>query len=416
MKTNLLFSILTVLVIFSFCGSASAGGLIAHWTFDEGTGSIAYDSAGDNDGNIVGATWTSGQIGGALEFDGINNHVKVPDSGELDGMQQITLSAWIYTHQWKSGHAARIISKCHYPYASYEMGIDRLLGYPTIVTVYYGQIANADPHAPRDTISLNQWYHVVGTNDGSQQKVYINGVEVASSNVVTGPIRDTNVDLWIGQITDGYVSAAFNGLIDDVRIYNYALDENQVAALYQCGFAEVQSIEIVGPNSVPEESGTQYKVFASYGDCGTVDITADANITVAPDEFAVIDVNGLLSTGRLYRMQETCTIYADYRGFSDSKPVVIYPLCDGNECTEQQLLKRNIADTIEIKQGVMETIDYAMKIEQASVQILSGIPQKPGQLNKARLQLLAALVREQWANKRIDESIDCLETVQDILK
>ena len=190
----------------------------------------------------------------------------------------------------------------------------------------------------------------------------------------------------------------------------------------------LQSIEIVGPNSVPEESDTQYQVIGHYDNNSISDITADTNLIVAPDEFAVIDANGLLATFRLYRMQETCTIYADCQGFTASKPVVIYPLCDGNECTQQQLLNRNIADTIDIKQDIMDDLEYAMKIERASIQMLVKTPwnQKPwghlfkpcppGQLTKARVHLLAALMWEQWADRQIDRSIDFLELAQKILQ
>jgi hypothetical protein len=187
--------------------------------------------------------------------------------------------------------------------------------------------------------------------------------------------------------------------------------------------AKLQGIEIVGPNSVPEESDTQYKVIGHYDNGSSKNITTDANLAVAPDEFAQIDSNGLLATDRLYRMQETCTISADCQSFSASKPVTIYPVCDGNQCTEQQLLKRDITDVIKIKQDVMDDLKYAMKIERVSSQLLTQIDGDKkykdfnhGQLTKARIQILAALMWEQWANNKIDTSIDSLEDALKILQ
>jgi len=76
--------------------SQAAGGLMAHWKFDEGEGDIAYDSTGNSHGTIYGAKWTTGQLDGALSFDGIDDYVEVPDNNSQQiTTNQITLSAWI---------------------------------------------------------------------------------------------------------------------------------------------------------------------------------------------------------------------------------------------------------------------------------------------------------------------------------
>ncbi len=59
--------------------------LVAHWTFDEGSGNIAYDSSGNgNDGTINGAEWDAGKYGPALHFNGQDNYVEVPTSDSLE--------------------------------------------------------------------------------------------------------------------------------------------------------------------------------------------------------------------------------------------------------------------------------------------------------------------------------------------
>ena len=68
---------------------------VGYWSFDENTGNIAHDLSGfDNNGMLYGATWTSGNSGNALFFDG-NDHVEVPDSVNLDVGEDYSVSLWI---------------------------------------------------------------------------------------------------------------------------------------------------------------------------------------------------------------------------------------------------------------------------------------------------------------------------------
>ena len=84
-------------------GMASAyypdrAGTVGYWHFDEGSGTIAYDSSGQgNNGTIYGATWTSGKVGGALEFDGKDDYVEVPDNPSLDtgSDEDVTIEVWV---------------------------------------------------------------------------------------------------------------------------------------------------------------------------------------------------------------------------------------------------------------------------------------------------------------------------------
>lgn len=395
---------------------------VAHWTFDEGAGPIAHDSADGHDGTVSGnPVWAAGQIDGCLDFDGNGDYVNFGDIDQFEfGNNDFAISFWFKTegpHNFggDQGDYGVVVGKYNYSWGRqwwFQQMPSGQIRFSTFYTDSLGESVDSQNGYK------GQWVHCAGVRKGANKYLYINGVLDNS-----GPCHDLttgkSTQVIVGAIQDpSKYYQFFNGKIDDVRIYRCALDANQVAQLYTDGAVNLESIEIAGPDSVPEESDTQYQVIGYYDNNSTSDLTNDANLAVAPDEFAAIDSNGLLSTGRLYRMQEACTIYADYQGLTAEKPVTIYPVCDGNQCSALQLLGRNIADAVEIKQLVREDLAYAMKIEQASVQLFSEIPKnsKPGQLNKARIHLLAALIRENWADKQIGQSIDFLQMVQEILQ
>lgn len=98
-RTNL--SFLAVLALLAMWGSARAlegsepiQGMISYWKFDEGSGITAYDWVGDNHGTLYGdAVWTTGQVDGALSFDGNRDYVMIGDKDSLEP-QELTLCFW----------------------------------------------------------------------------------------------------------------------------------------------------------------------------------------------------------------------------------------------------------------------------------------------------------------------------------
>ncbi len=72
-------------------------GLVGYWRFDEGSGILAIDSSGSNNsGTIIGPAWVTGRIGHALDFDGMNDYVRIVANPALDNLNAITMAAWIY--------------------------------------------------------------------------------------------------------------------------------------------------------------------------------------------------------------------------------------------------------------------------------------------------------------------------------
>jgi hypothetical protein len=195
---------------------------IAHWHLDETSGTTVTDAAGAHHGELVNTTFdaasTGGKFGRALQFDGTDDHIAVP--GFSEDMTGLTLSAWIHATDWSGNR--RIMQK----------GGDgteyRLLKESSRFVFEIGSKKLQLTAFP----ATGQWVHVVATYDGATMRVYYNKV-LQGSTALTGPVPTSRSTLFIGTKNTGAGGGdRFYGLMDDVRIYNYAKDEAGIEALY----------------------------------------------------------------------------------------------------------------------------------------------------------------------------------------
>jgi uncharacterized protein (DUF362 family) len=208
---------------------AAAVGL---WHFNEGAGSSVTDETMyGNDGSLVnGAAWTDeGKFGYAVQFDGVDDAVVVPDAPELDGMSELTLEAWIYLAIDPTDWMA-VVQKWA------EQGSPgNLLTYTMVVSasnnLYAHIFTNEDDALLTGNlpIPINTWTHVAATYDGSVVRLYVNGAQDPVSMNLTGTINSTDREVNIGACLP-YNSEYFNGMIDDVRILTRALTPEEIAA------------------------------------------------------------------------------------------------------------------------------------------------------------------------------------------
>jgi len=204
-------------------------GLVAYWSFDEGTGNIAYDISGNgNNCTIYGAKWTKGKYGSALQFDGVDDYVLVPEDDSLKPTE-VTVSAWIYFtgDVYESHSIVRLIKSLGNSYGfsiSKETGGSGKLEFASYNDGWYITATNFSGY-------VNKWTHIVGIYDGRKLKLYINGILKDSADLAS--IDYTEVyDLYIGS---GYKASYFLGLIDEVRIYNRALSAEEIRYHYNLG-------------------------------------------------------------------------------------------------------------------------------------------------------------------------------------
>jgi hypothetical protein len=181
---------------------------------------VADASGNGNTGSIVGgASWsTQGKYGGAMSFDG-SSMVQVPSSQSLALSSGMTLSGWIKPTVSQGGWRAIMQRQwdAYFLNASTDAGPLRPGGGGTFgSSLAYVVGPSASP--------VGSWTHLALTYDGSLLRLYVNGVQVASGNG-SGAIQSTSNPLWIGGNQYG---ENFQGLIDDVRVYNRALTQAEI--------------------------------------------------------------------------------------------------------------------------------------------------------------------------------------------
>ncbi len=197
-------------------------GLVAAFGFDEGQGTVAADASGrNNTGTVTGAVWAAGRFGNALSFDGVNDLVTVADSASLDLSSGMTLEAWVNPRVLSQ--FVSVIMKERPNQLGYTIYANTDTNYPS-VEIATGTGTNFDTRGVAQ-LPMNTWTHLAGTFDGITLRLYVNGVLV-SSRVVGGSIVQSSGAVRIGGnlIWGEY----FNGLIDEVRIYNRALSAQDI--------------------------------------------------------------------------------------------------------------------------------------------------------------------------------------------
>ena len=204
--------------------TGTGSGLVAAYGFSEGTGTTVNDSSGKgNKGTITNAAWTnSGRFGKALSFNGTNAWVTVPDSSSLDLTSGMTLEAWVYP-QGSLGGWRTIVMK--------EQSGSDVYYIETVDGKVVGDVlaGGSNYHIYSDNaIPVNAWTHLAATYDGAYIRIYVNGSLATVQHSLTGSIQTSGSPLRIGG--NSLWGEYFQGLIDEVRIYDKALTGAQIQA------------------------------------------------------------------------------------------------------------------------------------------------------------------------------------------
>jgi hypothetical protein len=202
------------------------GGLMAHYAF---AGNANDQSGNGNHGTVSGAqlaTDRHGTIDSAYGFDGQADSIGVPDDESLHVAEQISLVAWVLPLSQKTQEIVRKGAEVNGPTATpYALALS---GTGDVVFSLRPDLQFTQLR--KTGYPLGEWFFVVGTYDGTTMKLYING-NLENSSAIAGVLNENSSPLLIGTRLN-LPADTFHGAIDEVRIYDRALSEAEVAALY----------------------------------------------------------------------------------------------------------------------------------------------------------------------------------------
>ncbi|MDT8303480.1 MAG: PA14 domain-containing protein [Sedimentisphaerales bacterium] len=221
MSKKLIFLVSFIFVLSVVLTGIAKADLVGWWRFDESSGTIAADSSGNgNNGTVMGgAEWVDGQLGGALLFNGQDSYVAAPHI-PFDS-RSFTIMMWVNPVLYTSEQV--IFGQVESSTQNLSMHY-RLYG-PDSGRVRMGFYSN--DLDTTTTIEQNNWYHLTFWYDFENQsrRIYINGILEAEADAT--PYLGSSGETRIGQWNN---NQWFQGIIDDVQIYDHPLSENDIQA------------------------------------------------------------------------------------------------------------------------------------------------------------------------------------------
>ncbi len=193
-----------------------SGGLVAAYSFNEGLGTTAFDSSGNNNNGtlINGPLWTTGKYGNAISFDGANDYISL--ANDPVSTNTVTACAWMYPkvlNEWRM-----IIGN-----ARFFFGLNNV---NNSLALFSDSSSHGAIYSANNSISLNVWQYICGVrlSDGTTS-IYINGIQSGASGNSGTPVAGFGLALGAADVYSDYT---FNGLIDNVRIYNRVLSQSEI--------------------------------------------------------------------------------------------------------------------------------------------------------------------------------------------
>jgi len=205
---------------------APSSGCVLMMHFNEGSGTTIYDTSGyGNNGALTASTgsWTTGKFGNAYNFNGFDEYVNISDFPNQN--KKVTIIAWIKQNEYISGRRAGGASQRYE--ISLEAGYYSLRVYGSGGNTFYHFSDTANPSDYQ-----GKWVFLAASIDSDADKIvgYINGRKQKINTDIRTDLYETGSGvIYIARYSNG---GYFNGIIDEVGIWNRALTAEEIAAMY----------------------------------------------------------------------------------------------------------------------------------------------------------------------------------------
>ena len=237
--------VLTLVFTVSGYAAIDSGTIVGAWLFDDGGGATAEDSSGNGkDGELAGgAEWVDGRFGGALEFNGTDAWVTVP---EIDPLEKATITKWFNVTgkvgQWRAffNHDGWSAGTVHYQFQT-----GNKMEFCIHSNTNGGRHQDYEQSAfTADASVLNEWHHLAVVYDSTESliRVYFDGeldveAEWGANPALFGPGR---IGSWDGG------GREWQGMLDEVILFDTLLEEDDIQSLMDNGLASVLGVEPAG--------------------------------------------------------------------------------------------------------------------------------------------------------------------------
>lgn len=210
--------------------SSSCDTPVGYWNLDENTGINANDISGNNNPGTLtsGPVWTVGKIGSAVNLNGSTAYISIGSSTPLNITGDITVEAWAKPSNLDGNYHDIVFKGTTTSNSTRQYAIRLNSNNRWEGVLYTGTTANTAGDVAGSAASVNRWDHIVMVRSGTVMYIYLNGQQVDYSTNVNGSLNTGSNILAIGR-TGAASSEYFPGVVDDVRIFNYARTPSQIA-------------------------------------------------------------------------------------------------------------------------------------------------------------------------------------------